>query len=196
MHRLVAALTASLSCLAGSAATAQPVTVAELEGATVTYRIVRKETVLRGGVTYSGQVQSDVRLVFGPSGTIHAKRRYQWSSPRGTMPAKFITGSAQIGHPKETTRNGGGNVLVVLIDGTLTFMHAFKKGGYKLTINFLRTPQGISCTCEEAYLREKGVNGIFLRSTQDSALVQILNYRQASSACRVIPRATSVRDKR
>jgi hypothetical protein len=172
--------------LIATPAWSQPVTFADLQGATIEAVVVMQQLRRSGGQTHSGESRQTWRTVIGPGDTIQSTSSTTASSPRGTRTSAPRTGSFTLGKPRAVSDLGGGDAVWVFTNGTLNYLRTYRgAGGYKRTFTFARRAGGLTCTVRTAFARESGVGDIELESPVSGSRVEILSSKQVSSSCRV-----------
>ena len=180
---------ASLAAVLAPPASAQVVTLAELDGAAIESRTIRQQTVRMGGVDRSGRFQSDLEVFFGPGNVVRIKQATTWHGPDGRgRPMINQQAPLKIGTPKVAMNRGGGYRLAVFLDSTLTFMRTYRQGGYKIEIRLARAANGLTCTSRETYLRELGADSIAMDSLSNGRPTVVVSSKQVLSTCRVTKR--------
>jgi hypothetical protein len=188
MHSAHASEQLALALALGLIATpawSQPVTFADLQGATIEATIVSHQVRRRDGQILSGESRQTWRTVIGPGDAIQSTTSTTASSERGTRTSAPRTGSFTLGKPRPVSDLGGGHAVWAFTNGTLNYLRTYKgAGGYKRTFTFSRGASGIACTIRTAFARETGVGRIDMESPFGDR-VEILSSKQVSSSCRV-----------
>jgi len=188
MHRAHAAEQIALALALGSIATpalSQPVTFADLQGATIEATVVYQQVRRRDGQVLSGETRQSWRTVIGPGDAIQSTTSQTSSSERGTRTSAPRTGSFTLGKPRTVFDLGGGDAVWAFTNGTLNYLRTYRgAGGYKRTFTFTRAGGGLNCSVRTAFARETGVGRIDLESPFGGR-VEILSSKQVSSSCRV-----------
>jgi hypothetical protein len=166
-------------------ASAQHITLADLEGAVIEARFLRQQTIFREGHHRSNQFQNDLKIEIGPADKIQQTNNPTAYTVRGIRKGKTTSGSWTIERPRETESRGGGHSMWIFADGTLTFLRTFKGGGLKRVFAFSRDASGLGCTASQTFAHEQGVRGIHLDSSIGDVPVVILSTKPISAMCRV-----------
>jgi hypothetical protein len=166
----------------------QALTLAELEGAEIQVKIVRHQMVRREGREFPVTVHNDWKLILRPGGMIEQTHDSTAHTPRGPRRAETLTGSFLVDHVRDVQSAGGGRAVWQFNEGTLTFLRTFKSGALKTTVALARGAEGLTCTANETFAREKGSGRIELKSRVDDAPITILSWKPVSSDCRVTKR--------
>jgi hypothetical protein len=166
-----------------------PVKFAELAGSVIEARVVRDQVTRRAGRTFSVRTQDDFKLVIGPDDRIEQSVTATSDTPRGQRRGPTRTGMFTLGEQRPVGALGGGNGAFTFEDGILTFIRTFREGAVKRTFAFSRSPDGLSCTANQAFAREareEGVGDLAMDSAIDDVPIVIVSYKQISSTCRVV----------
>jgi len=164
------------------------ITFADLDGTVIQATIVREQTLLRGNRQISNSRQSDWRIIIGPGDRIEYKLDAISHTKAGPRKAKPIHTVLRLEQPREAAQLGGGHMVWVFEDQTLTNLRVYKGGAFKRTFAFARSGNGLSCSATETLARETGVKGVELESSVDDAPIVILSAKQTSSTCKVSKR--------
>jgi hypothetical protein len=176
-----------LPALAGS----QPasITLADLEGAIVEARVTMDQIIEREGRQFPTRTHQVTTITFNSGG------RIEWSSvstsdtPRGQRQGPVRSGKTTLGKARDSKFLGGGQAVWFFEDNALISLRTFADaGGFKRTVSFTLKDGVISCTANEAHVREEGVGGISFRSAIDDAPIVIISSKQSSSSCKVTPK--------
>jgi hypothetical protein len=163
----------------------QPVTFADLQGATIEASVVHHQVRRRDGQVVSGETRQTWRTVIGPGDTIHSTSSNTAYGPRGSRSSAPRSGSFTLGKPRPVSDLGGGHAVWAFTNGTLNYLRTYRAaGGYKRTFSFTRSGAGLTCTIRTAFAREDGVGNIDFESPMGGR-VEILSSKQVSSSCRV-----------
>jgi hypothetical protein len=164
----------------------QPVTFADLDGFTIESEVVRDQMIRRGGWQGSMKVHANWRMVIGPGEAIDMQVVSTVEGPRGKRTGKPRGGMLTLGKAQQLRGQGGGHGVFEFQDGTLTFVRTFPQGAYRGNFELVRSPNGINCTMNEAFARERGVGGIVLHSAVDGKPFTLISSKQVSSSCKVV----------
>jgi len=164
---------------------AQPVTLADLEGAKIEIGVLRQQVVRREGRQFPVTIQANWTLLIDHDGVIDQTFTSTAHGPRGPRQAKPRHGSFVLDQVRELGSLGGGQGMWRLQDGTLTFVRTLKDGAYRNTITLARGSNGITCTANEAFAREKGTGPIAFNSSFDDRPTVLVSAKQVSSTCRI-----------
>jgi hypothetical protein len=164
---------------------AQTVTLPELQGAIIESTVVHHALVSRKGEAVQQQVEVYVKLLIGPDGRIEDTRAKTSRTSGGQIrQGRSVTSSAILEQPRYVNSLGGGHFVWIFNDGTFTSLRTFATGAYKRDIVISRTAKGFTCTSQESYAREEGINTV--EHTSDSGVAMtVLNSKQVSSVCKV-----------
>ena len=171
-------------------ASAQGVTMADLNGATIQLGAVFQEKIIRNGQTmypklhFTGQV-----TVAGNTITANAQATSVLPDGR-TKVGAARSGTHTIGMPGKSAQ--GDDTVWVFSNGSLTRLRVHRAGGAggsKMTISFRRGPGGLLCNLSFPMARETGVGEIRKDAAVDDAPIKILEYKQISSSCQVAKRS-------
>lgn len=183
--RLLATL--ALLTVMPAAASAQAVSFADLQGATVEASVTYRQDRRTASGETSGEVRQNWRLVIGPGEAIQYTSTITASGPRGSRSSAPNAGTARLGRPGQARSHGGGHGLWVFMGGTLTFLRTYQgEGGYKRSITFRRGAGGFTCSIRTAFARENGRGPVRFTSPISGSEVEILRAQPISSSCRVL----------
>lgn len=169
-----------------AAASAQAVTLADLEGYVVDARIAIAQQLRREGREFPAQLDQRLRVKFLPDNAVDFEMSSTSQTPRGSRQGPTQKGHTSLGKVVEAKNMDGGQAVWFFEDGALTSLRTYgNAGGYKRTITFTRDAKGITCSIVGSHVREDGVGRIETRSVIDNVPVTILSAKQASSACKL-----------
>jgi hypothetical protein len=175
-----------------SPAWAQPMTLADLEGAVIDVRLLREQRISREGREFSNQFQSDFKLEIGPAGRIRSTFSPTAYTSKGTRTGKVMSGWFTLEQPREVKTSGSGHGVWIFDDGTLTYLRTFHGGGLKMVVTFARNTGEFTCRASESFLREEGVRGIVLESAIDGVPAIVLSAKPISGNCRISKQPTGI----
>jgi hypothetical protein len=175
-----------LLCLA-TPAWSHGLTLADLQGATISISAVHQERLIRNGQPMSVMVRTTGKIHVGPGKTITSQFQNTATNERNgrSRAGPAAAGSFTLDTPRQASQRY--EVVWTFIDSSLVRLRVFsgQAGGQKMTIHFNRTGSGISCTFAAPMAREVGVGRIQKGSEIDHASIEILEFRQITSSCRV-----------
>jgi hypothetical protein len=162
------------------------VTLEELDGTITEATVVRQQVWRREGRQFSSRVQTDLKYLIGPG------EKFSWSmtptvdTPSGRRQGKTVSVSSTLGRAAQSRANGGGDVVNMFNEGTLTNLFVYAAGGgFKREITFTRNPKSLNCSARESFARENGTGPIIVNSSIDDLPLSIISWKQVSSTCRV-----------
>ena len=132
-----------------------PVTLQDLDGVTITARVVRAQVIRRGGRNVPTRYQGDIKLVMGPGNRLHDHTEAIVHTPQGPRKAETISRAHSIEQPSAVRSRGGGQGVYVFEPGALTMLRTFKSGALIRKIAFTRADAGLAC----AVIRFAGTRG-------------------------------------
>lgn len=181
-----ATLVIAAAMLLPAVATAQPVALADLQGAVVEATVVNQQDQISNGKEGSRRVQQDWRYVIGPGERVQYHSVVTSVGRGGSRSSTPETGNAGIGRPGQTSSMGGGDGLWVFENSTLTFLRTYRgEGGYRRSISFRRNGAGFNCTVTTAFARENGRGAIRFTSPVDGSNLELRQVRTLSTRCKV-----------
>jgi hypothetical protein len=165
--------------------TADPITMAELQGKAIEFRIVRDQIVLREGRNIKSQLQSDVKFAVRPGGRLEGTLETTTKSSKGIRRGRTKRLSTTLEKVRDVKKFGAGTIVWFFNDGKLTELRVFEAGAFKREVAFARGPQGLICFATEAFAREGSTGYIKLLSGVDGRPITIVSSRQVSSECQI-----------
>jgi hypothetical protein len=180
-----------VSCLAIAFVTApastwgQSLTFSDLKGYAIEVRLLRQQTVRRGGKESSNQAQTDMRIVIDSAGVLLVTVSPTGYGKKGVRKARPVTGPFTLDETKKMYSLGGGYGIWTFENDTLTYLRIYQGGALKRNIAFARRDGGLSCKASEAMIREAGVGGIIADSPFDGTPRVIITAKHISSSCSV-----------
>jgi hypothetical protein len=172
---------------APSPAWSQPVTLADIRGAVIDVSSVAQEKIRRSDRILSLQIRTTGQLTVGSGDTVAQSFQSSAIFPDGrTRGGQQRSGTFTLGRPKKTTT--GDDAIWLFSNASLVRLSVHGKGGaggQKMTIAFTRGPDGLRCRFSMPMARESGVGDIRKDSAVDTTPIQILEFKQVSSSCRV-----------
>jgi hypothetical protein len=178
------------------AATAEEVTIADLEGTALQAEIGLDQTVRREGRTVFVKVTQRWTLNVDPDRTVSFNMDADARTPLGTRKAEPARGTFTLDEPRQVPNRGGGQAVWKFADGTLTLLRTFPAGAYRVSFAFQRAADGLTCAVDAGYARENGRGPIRLQSPFGGGEVTIVHAKQVSSRCPVgKPTPTEPRDE-
>jgi hypothetical protein len=167
-------------------ASAQTVTLAELQGAVIQFSSVVQEKIIRNGDIRYPQLRTQGHLSVGPGDTISVSMQ----NASGMKSSGVRSGTYTLGKPAKA--GDGDDVLWLFDNGSLVRLRVYARtgatGGQKLTFAFKRDAQGLRCTFLHPIARESGVSEIRKDSSVDGVPIHILEFKQIASSCQVTKR--------
>jgi hypothetical protein len=164
---------------------AAEVNFSDLEGAVIEAVIDRDQTVRRGAQTFPVHIQQNWTIVVNADKTIDTTMRATSRGPRGTRRAEPTSGGFMLDTPRAVKSRGGGEALWTFADETLTFTRTFLSGAFRSHFAFAKGPDGLACTANAAFARERGRDEVKLESPFGGGFVTIVSSKQTSSSCKV-----------
>jgi hypothetical protein len=169
-----------------SLARAQAVTLAELEGAVITFSAVHQERFIRNGQEMSNRMTTAGRVTVDGgkiSGQMQNSATNQTTGRSRRGPTNAI--GATLDQPTHGAQ--GNDVVWTFINGSLVRLRVFSSGagGQKMTISFQRKGNDLTCSFAMPMAREVGVGEIRKTSAIDNVPIQVLQFTQISSSCQV-----------
>jgi hypothetical protein len=189
VHRFSVVAFAGCCCSAAvvgfSLPAAAEVNFSDLEGAVVEAVIDRDQIVRRGAQTFPVHIQQNWTVIVNADKTIDTTMRATSHGPRGTRRAEPTSGGFMLDTPRAVGSRGGGEALWTFADETLTFTRTFLSGAFRSHFAFAKGPDGLTCTANAAFARERGRDEIKLESPFGGGFVTIVSSKQTSSSCKV-----------
>jgi hypothetical protein len=184
------ALVLKLSIVFGSVilvppASAQVVTLSDLQGITINFSSVHREKFVKLGQEHSGDMHTSGRVTVGPGDTITSTVTSTFSSERGSRSGRSHSGTFTLGKATKTGRQD--DILWIFEAGSLIRLrvHGGGSGGQKLTIKFALAEAGLHCSFSMPFARENGTGPIEKGSEIDNVPIEILSWTEVSSHCEV-----------
>jgi hypothetical protein len=172
--------------LASSSASAQAVSLSDLEGSTIEVSAVHSEKFIKGGMQRDGETHTSGHITIGAGGTLTVGVQTTSTGPWGTRVGGTRSGTFTIGKPGKGPQ--GNDVVWVFANGELrrlTVHHTGGAGGNMMTIGFRRAADGLHCSFSLRMARENGVGAIDKDAAVDGTPIQILEFKPISSSCHV-----------
>jgi hypothetical protein len=166
-------------------ASAEPVTLADLQGAVIEESVLYEQVVDKNGQRWTYRLNVDRKISIGPGDKIDDTEVDTRIDASGTHVKQRGTGTWTLGQPREVRGQGGGHKMWTFEDGTLTLLRAFLAGGYLTHISFRRSSSGFTCTVRAPLLHEAGTADLGTRQDKQGREVHMVSARQISSSCRV-----------
>jgi hypothetical protein len=187
--RVISAFACTVLLMMRSAAVSgQEITFADLQGAAIDVHAVIQEKIIRDGQTRFPRLNIIGHLAVGPGETIATTFQTDaYSRTTGvtkTGPRKSAVHT--LGQPQKA--GDGDDVLWLFSDASLVRLRVHGEGGaggQMMRIAFTRGPDGLRCSFSFPMAPENGVGQIRKRSVIDGKPIQILEFKQVSSSCRV-----------
>lgn len=181
LRQLIAAL--GVLAWTSSAASGAAVTLEDLQGVDVTVSTTVQEKIVRNGEIRYPQLITTGRVHIGPGDSISVS----FQSSSGQKTGNVQSGTYHLGKAQKS--RGGDDMLWLFADGSLIRLFAYgtegSTGGQKLTINFRRSGNGLSCTILRPISREVGRSDVEKPSSVDGVPIRILSFQQIASSCEV-----------
>jgi hypothetical protein len=177
-------LLAAALCTGASvgSARAQKLTIADLDGLVIESTITREQVNRVQGRAVTTIVDQTSTVEIGPLPSLKSTMRQQ---PRGRPDVPTMTATFQIGEARQVGSFGGGDGEWTFEADTLTFTRSFKQGAYRFQITLVRKDNGYDCGATVSFAREDGTGQIVSWSPMLRSDVEITDWRQLSSTCRV-----------
>jgi hypothetical protein len=184
--RAVSAIVFAIVCLGALSprASAEAVTLSDLEGIAVEADVHREQTVRRKDGTASMRIHQNWKFSVTDE-TVEHTIQNTTHGPRGTRKAEPNSGTFMLGESREVASRGGGEAVWTFADGTLTFVRTFPSGAYRANFAFSHGPSGLTCSVTAGFAREDGKGEIRLQSPFGGGEVTILSSKQLPSTCKV-----------
>jgi hypothetical protein len=169
-----------------SLARAQAVTLAELEGAVITFSAVHQQRLIRNGQEVSNRMTTSGHVTV-KSGKIDGQIENAVSNQTTGRSHQGPTNAIGATLDQPTHGSQGNDAVWTFIDGSLVRLRVFSggAGGQKMTISFQRRGNDLACSFSAAMAREVGVGEIRKASAIDNVPTQVLQFTQISSSCQV-----------
>jgi hypothetical protein len=165
-------------------ASAQDISLEELQGAVVSVTTNYRGTFARDQRSGPGNIMHSYRVKVGPDENVNMSvtRNVEAITPAGPKRSSLSRSfSGKIGTPGQTR---AGNFLWLLDKNELVLLRTMDVGGFKLAIAFSKSDRGLTCKADAPYLKEAGARA----GKTDSAFggkVRIMSMQQVSAACSV-----------
>jgi hypothetical protein len=179
---------APLWILAGLAtaapAAAEPVTWADLEGATVEAEQTRNQVVRRQR-ELKFRLDDQMKVIVEPDNVINFSFRTTAHTPQGSRKLPPLGGMFTLDQQRPIGSYGGGKALWTFKDGSLEFIRTFLSGALRIIFAFERGADGnLTCNSTFAFAREDGSGEIRMLAVngEEQTLVRA---ELVSSQCKV-----------
>jgi hypothetical protein len=136
-----------------------------------------------GGFTLKGEYK------FEPGGVVQTilMRDAWWDTPVGRKTGHWKRSEkATIGVPREEG-NGGGTVLYLFENSTLTGRLVLEVGGGIVTTVFRKSPSGLACTTSARIMHEVGAGATVPRRGSEGGRSALVYSKPTMSSCKVQP---------
>jgi hypothetical protein len=170
-----------------TAAWSQAVTLDDLQGAVISLTAVHQEQIIRNGQHMSVELHTTGTVKVGADKSISSQFQStstnQTNGRTRTGPTNAISGTLD----KPSTGAQGGEFVWTFVDSSLVRLRVFTggSGGQKMTISFKRDGGGLTCSFSMPMAREVGGGQIHKGSAIDNVPIDILEFKQVGSSCRV-----------
>jgi len=167
------------------AARGQPVSLSDLEGATIDADVVRAQLIERHSHTFSVTVRQHWRVAIFPEGRVQLTFNTSAQGPFGERVAPQSGGPFALNQSREVRSRGGGQAIWLFTGNKLTFIRTFPSGALRMRFAVFRGPSGLSCNASGAFAREVGKGPVRLVSPFGGGEIAVLRSRQTSSSCKI-----------
>ena len=185
LSKLLSVIATSL--VTGSAAAEEPVSLQDVEGSVIEYRVVIDRMVRKSGRDFASQLQLDNKVEMREGGKLVLTTTATSRSTGGVRRGQTRTTPVRSLNQTNTTDmgRGQGHGVWIFEPGRLTHLRTYKTGAMKETLTFARGPKGLTCTATHGWALEEGKRTIEVTSAVDGLPLTILSFRQVSQSCRV-----------
>ena len=163
-------------------AAGQDLTMADLQGRTISATINYRGMFARERGSGPGNITHIYRVALGPDDNVQVTqtRNVEAITPVGPKHNSLKRSFAgKVGTPGQSS---AGSFLWLLDKNELVLLRTMEVGGFKVTFAFTKTDKGITCKANGPYLKEAGA-GAGKTESAAGGKVRILSMQQVSSSC-------------